>query len=186
MTRNRSRRDSGRDAGGFVALPWAVLDCPAYLQLSHPAKALLLELARQCHGDDNGRLLLSRAHLAARGWKSVDVIQRAKSELLEAEFIFETVKGARPNKASWYAVTWHKLAKISGYDEGAEKLFRQGAYRKNASLVPSPGQVGRSIAPPPGQGRGSACPSPGPMRAISGPPPVPSPGHPLEMPSPAA
>ena len=42
--RNKLRRgDAGRDAGGFVALPWAVLDSPAYSGLSHPAKALLLE-----------------------------------------------------------------------------------------------------------------------------------------------
>lgn len=30
-----------RDAGSFVAMPWAVLDSPAYQDLSHPAKALL-------------------------------------------------------------------------------------------------------------------------------------------------
>jgi hypothetical protein len=45
--RNNTRKsDAGRDSGGFVALPWAVLDCPAYDCLSHPEKALLLEVAR--------------------------------------------------------------------------------------------------------------------------------------------
>jgi hypothetical protein len=44
-------------------------------------------------------LLLSRNFLEPRGWKSADVIHRAKQELLEAEFIFETVKGRRPNRA---------------------------------------------------------------------------------------
>jgi hypothetical protein len=37
--------DTGRDSGGFVALPWAVLDCIAYARLSHPARALLMEVA---------------------------------------------------------------------------------------------------------------------------------------------
>ena len=56
--RNRGQKgDSGRDAGGFVALPWSVLDCPAYARLSHPARALLFELARQFVRDNNGRLL---------------------------------------------------------------------------------------------------------------------------------
>ena len=96
----RSKRETGRDPGPFVALPLSVLDCPGYAALSHPARALLLEVARQCKGDDNGRLLLSRVYLAGRGWKSADVIQRAKVELIKAEFIFETVRGHRPNKAS--------------------------------------------------------------------------------------
>ena len=84
----RTKGDSGRDAGGFVALPWSVLDSPAYARLSHPARALLLELARQFVRDNNGKLLLSAAYLAKRGWKSADVITRAKRELLAAGFIF--------------------------------------------------------------------------------------------------
>ena len=76
--RNRGHKgDSGRDAGGFIALPWSVLDCPAYARLSHPARALLFELARQFVRDNNGRLLASAAYLAKRGWKSADVITRA-------------------------------------------------------------------------------------------------------------
>ncbi len=126
-----AKGDTGRDPGGFVALPWTVLDCPAYANLSHPAKALLLEVARQFVRDNNGRLLLSYAYLVKRGWKSVDVITRAKRELLASGLIFETVMGHRPNKASWYAVTWRKLDRNSMYDEGATVSFTQGAYMAN-------------------------------------------------------
>ena len=81
--RNRGQKgDSGRDAGGFVALPWSVLDCPAYAALSHPARALLFELARQFVRDNNGRLLCSMTYLGPRGWKSNDVITRAVRELV--------------------------------------------------------------------------------------------------------
>lgn len=120
--------DSGRDPGGFVALPWSVLDCPAYALLSHPAKALLFEVARQFVRDNNGRLLLSYAYLSKRGWKSADVITRAKRQLQTAGFIFETVMGHRPNKASWYAVTWRVLDRNPKYDEGTSANFRRGAY----------------------------------------------------------
>ncbi|MGC3986259.1 MAG: hypothetical protein QM777_16950 [Pseudorhodoferax sp.] len=186
--RNPKKRghDSSRDPGGFVALPWAVLDSPAYLGLSHPARSLLLELARQLRGDDNGRLVLSRPLLAKRGWKSVDVIQRAKQELLDAELIFETAKGQRPNKASWYAVTWYRLGKPDGFDFGADRAFVRGAYRKNAPLSPSRGQPTASIGPSHGQGKPAACPSHGPMRAVQDPSPCPSHGHPLDKPSTAA
>lgn len=132
-----SKGDSGRDAGGFVALPWSVLDCPSYARLSHPARALLMEMARQFVKDNNGRLLSSGAYLLKRGWKSADVITRAKRELVAAGFIFETVMGHRPNKASWYAVTWRTLDKLQGYDEGAAASFVRGAYMSTA-LKPQP------------------------------------------------
>lgn len=184
----RKGHDSGRDAGGFFALPWTVLDCPAFAQLSHPAKALLMELGRQFVKDNNGRLLLSRAHLAKRGWSSNDTINRAKAELLATGFIFETVKGHRPNKASWYAVTWRALDRIPGYDPGAVELFRRSAYQdnqplKNASLTPAGGQGKRITAPAGGLGRLATTPASGAIRgsfaALSAPPH----GHHLEMPS---
>jgi hypothetical protein len=143
--RNKGQKgDTGRDPGGFVALPWSVLDCPAYARLSHPARSLLLEFARQIKKDDNGRLLASGAYLAKRGWNSTDVVTRAKRELLAAGFIFETVMGQRPNKASWYAVTWRRLDRIPGYDAGTVELFERGAYRKSDPLK------NVSIAPPHG------------------------------------
>jgi len=173
---------------GFVALPWSVLDCPAYAGLSHPARALLMEFARQFVRDNNGRLLASRAYLKDRGWKSADVIQRAKDELLAAGFIFETVKGQRPNKASWYAVTWRVLDPHPGYDYGVSAAFERGAYRrttplKNAVLCPSGGTGKALIVPSPGTGKAAHVPSPGTMRATFGALSVPSGGHHLDMPS---
>lgn len=181
------RGDSGRDSGGFIALPWSVMDCPAYAALSHPARSMLMEIARQFVRNNNGKLLASRSFLAARGWKSADVIDRAKHELLQAGFIHETVKGQRPNKASWYAVTWRTLDRHEGYDLGASASFVRGAYQRNqnATLSPSRGTGGRSIGPSRGTGRPSPVPSHGPMRAVFTPSSVPSDGHHLEMPSPA-
>jgi len=134
--RNPKRRGYAidRDHGSFIALPWSVLDCPAYARLSHPAKALLLEVARQFVKDNNGRLLISRAYMAKRGWKSSDTITNAKRQLLEGGFIYETVMGHRPNKASWYAVTWLGLDKLPGYDFGAFEGFKRSAYLQNSAL----------------------------------------------------
>ena len=125
-----SKGDAGRDSGGFIALPWSVLDCPAYARLSMHARALLLEVARQFVRDNNGRMLLSRVYMATRGWKSMDMLNKCKAELIQAGFIFQTVQGHRPNKASWYAVTWRALDKLPGYDAGAEKGFERGAHQK--------------------------------------------------------
>lgn len=138
MGKLKSRVSTSREAGPFCAMNWSVLDSPAYLGLSHPAKALLLELARQYVRDNNGRLLLSERYLVTRGWKSVDTITRAKRELLASKLVYQTVHGHRPNKASWYALTWHDLDKIKGYDEGATDDFRRGMYRTTALPTPKP------------------------------------------------
>jgi hypothetical protein len=187
-TSSRSKRDTGRDAGGFVALPWSVLDCPAYARLSHPARGLLFEFARQFVRDNNGRLLASSAYLAKRGWTSVDVITRAKRELLEAGFIFETVKGQRPNKASWYAVTWRALDRCADYDPSTTGAFERGAYLKSEppkikALTPRDGVGGDQIAPSHGVSATSPTPSHGAIRPISGHVSTPSHGDHLEMPS---
>ena len=203
--RNKLRRgDAGRDAGGFVALPWSVLDSPAYSGLSHPAKALLLEFARQFVRDNNGRLLCSMTYLGPRGWKSNDVITRAVRELVAAGFVHQTAQGHRPSKASWYAVTWRALDRHPGYDVGTVESFQRGAYRlwaaaqrpaeitpptpspgaeKNASLTPSPGVERASRAPSPGVGALPTAPSPGAVEGGFGTFSTPGDGDHLEKPS---
>jgi len=180
---NGRKGDSGRDSGGFAAVPWSVLDSPAYARLSHPAKALLMEFARQFVRDNNGRLLCSMAHLGPRGWRSNDVITRATRELVAAGFVHQTVQGQRPNKASWYAVTWRTLDRHPGYDLGAAESFERGSYRKNAPLTPPPGVAKPSIAPSPGVELPLTAPSPGAMAPIFAPTSTPSPGDHLEKPS---
>jgi hypothetical protein len=131
-----SNKGSGRDGGSFAAIPWAVLDCDAYGRLSHTARSLLMEFARQYVRDNNGRLLASGRYLSTRGWKSAGVIQRAKQELIDAGFIYETVKGHRPNKASWYAITWQDIDRHPRFDSGAFEGWRdaRSGYAKSSSL----------------------------------------------------
>lgn len=123
-----------RDPGGFIAIPWAVLDSPAYQGLSPHAKALLIDIARQYTGSNNGALRCGRAYMSPRGWTSVDMLTKAKRELLEAGLLHETVKGCRPNKASWFALTWLSLDKLDGLDAGTAAAFERGAYLKKQPL----------------------------------------------------
>jgi len=147
-----------------------------------------MEFARQFVRDNNGRLLASSAYLMKRGWKSVDVITRAKRELLEAGFIFETVKGQRPNKASWYAVTWRALDNCAGYDPSTKGAFERGAYLKSTplkikALTPPDGVGDDQIAPPRGVRTCTTTPPHGAIRANLSHLPTPPDGDHLEMPS---
>lgn len=189
MGKSARRTDSSRDPGAFIALPWSVVDSQAYLSLSHPARSLLLEAARQLTGrGNNGTLVLSRAKLRSRGWKSGDTLHRATHELLNAGFLYQTVMGHRPNKASWFAVTWMTLDRSALYDSGTSASFRRGSYRdppalKIAGLSPRGGTMAPSVAPPGGVASDRSGPSGGAIRAFSLSLPTPSDGHHLEVPS---
>ena len=178
------QKGSSRDGGGFVALPWSVLDCVAYKALSHPAKSLLMEFGRQYVKDNNGRLLASTKYLKNRGWNSADVIHRAKLELVEAGLIYETVKGHRPNKASWYAITWQNLDKDSRYDAGVWEGWKHARSNyKNTSLIPPNGTKSHLIEPSNGITTASPIPLDGTIKGINGCLPIPSDGNHLEIPS---
>ncbi|RZI41507.1 hypothetical protein EGT07_18170 [Herbaspirillum sp. HC18] len=114
----------------------AVLDSAAYIGLSTAGKSLLWDVAAQLRGDNNGHLHCAWCVMQKRGWKSENTLNRAKKELLQSQLLFETRKGARPNKAAWYAVTWLALDAIDGMDI-APAAFPRGAYRhlKIASLT---------------------------------------------------
>ena len=185
-----SKKGSGRDGGSFVALPWSVLDCPAYSLLSHPARSLLIEFSRQYVRDNNGRLLASGKYLSKRGWRSADVIQRAKKELIDAGFIYETVKGHRPNKASWYAITWQDLDRHPNYDAGAFEGWRdaRSGYEKTKTLkiknlIPLQGVGNSMIAPSSVIETPLLTPSNGTVKTTFMPSSIPPYGNHLEIPS---
>lgn len=191
---NRKQGDSRRIPGRFIALPLSVLDSEAYLSLSAPAKALLIELARQHMGRNNGQLVLTARHLVQRGWRSNDVISRAKRQLVESGLVFETVKGGRPHWASWYALTWYSLDPSERYDSGTARKFTRGAYLypspnyplQNRSLTPSAGVRGLVTAPGSGQKGHGVAPANGAVHATSTAQPTPAGGALLEEPSPVA
>ena len=150
----------------------------------------LEDIARQYVRDNNGRLLASGKYLSKRGWRSADVIQRAKKELIDAGFIYETVKGHRPNKASWYAITWQDLDKHHGYDAGTFEGWRdaRSGYEKSRTLkikrlIPSSGVSSSEIVPSSVVKNPLPTVSDGTINATFMPPPIPSNGNHLELPS---
>jgi len=118
-----------RDGGGFLAMPYSVINGAAYISLSAYARMLLLDLYAQYKGKNNGDLCAAYSMMKLRGWKSQHTLQKAKKELLDAELICETRKGARPNKASLYAVTWHDLDDCGGKLDITPRGFNRSAYR---------------------------------------------------------
>lgn len=93
----------------FVAIPMAALHSRKFLRLSPWALKLLLDLLAQFNGSNNGDLSAAMKIMKKRGWRSPTTLSKAKKELLDAGFIYETRKGRLPNTCSLYGVTWHAL-----------------------------------------------------------------------------
>lgn len=131
MARNSRYKNAKekRDGGAFFTLPAAVLNGAAYLGLSSHARMLLFDLLAQYRGNNNGDLCAAYSLMKGRGWRSTHTLQTAKAELLDAGLIVETRKGARPNKASLYALTWYALDDCGGKLDMTARSFPRGAYR---------------------------------------------------------
>lgn len=118
-----------RDGGAFFTVPAAVLNGAAYIGLNAHARMLLFDLLAQYNGSNNGDLGVAFSLMKPRGWRSEHTLLDAKRDLLEAGLIVETRKGARPNKASLYAVTWHALDECDGKLDISTQSFPRGAYK---------------------------------------------------------
>ncbi len=123
-----------RDGKGFVPVPFVVLNSRAYLGLSAHARMLLFDLLSQFNGSNNGTLACPFTQMRARGWKSEATLFKAKQELIASKLICETRLGARPNRVSYYAVTFYDLDEDSRL-EMKRRTFPRGAWKL---LEPAP------------------------------------------------
>lgn len=146
MARSKFKSDAKkRDGTRFAGIPFVVLASEAYVGLSGSAVKLLMEFAFQFNGGNNGNLYCTWEQMALRGWRSKTTLKAAKDELIRAGFICETRKGARPNKASWYALTWRDLDVTDGLDI-APSAFPRSAYAHRSSPA-TKGRPGKEIVP---------------------------------------
>ncbi|MDP3584473.1 MAG: hypothetical protein Q8R61_05060 [Thiobacillus sp.] len=168
MAERKQKRLLESISGLYSGIPHAVLDCTAFKGLSYPAKALLFELMRQHNAlkGNNGHLHLSFSWLANRGWKSRDVIQRARDELMRRGLLIQTRQGGLNIGASRYAVTWIKISNFVGL-EIESKDYHPGAWgfmdalpiaQRNASTSPpaSKGNTPSRYGPLPPAGKAEA------------------------------
>jgi DNA-binding IclR family transcriptional regulator len=84
-------------------------NCPAFLSLSHAARALLFELASRYNGRNNGMIGLSVRDAARRCRMAPGTASKAFAELVEKGFIECVQKGAfslKSRHASEWRLTW--------------------------------------------------------------------------------
>ncbi len=151
-----------RVEGQFLALPYDVIQSPAYRSLSFPARCLLIDIATS---GPNGRCTATRKRLHQLGWTSNGVVTRALAELENRGLLVTTRQARWPRQAALYAVTWWSLQHTDDLDIDP-RLYRKGLYREYAPAAP----VAKSARPGGGPMQASIGPSRGPISAPIRPP----------------
>jgi hypothetical protein len=108
------RRVKGRQTTkSFVMFPHDVMDHEKFRTLSPRASKLLLDIASQFRGNNNGDLCAPFKQMKKRGWRSSDQLNKAKKELVEKGFLLVSRQGGL-NKPTLYAITWFAIHECSG------------------------------------------------------------------------
>lgn len=140
-----------REAGGFVALPFALLRSSEFAALTPHGVKLLIDLLAQYNLRNNGDLSMSfEKTMRPRGWKSKDTLNKARQELVDAGLILLTRQGGL-HRCSLYAVTFFSVDDCDGkLDVGATRA-PPGGWRKNAAtstpIVPMSHPLSTPVVP---------------------------------------
>ena len=96
----------------FAGIPNDVIDSPAFADLTGEAVRVLLILARQCNGHNNGLLQAAYSYCRPRGIGSPHTLQAAIASLIEHGFIYRTRgHGMKEGKniCAAYALTFRQI-----------------------------------------------------------------------------
>jgi len=134
-SRNELRRlVKGRQTtGSFLRLPHHVLQHETFKTLSTRATKLLIDIAVQYRGSNNGDLSATLSLMRDRGWNSSDQLDKAKKELVGKDVIRVARQGGL-NKCNLYALTWFPIDECKGKLDIASTTTAPVNWRnKNAS-----------------------------------------------------
>lgn len=123
----RQRAKAGKlDVGRFTVLPHSVIHSVEYRTLGFSARALLIDIAAQYTGKNNGKLVACDSYLKPLKWNSNGTISNALKELKASGLLIQTRQGMKPpyKQVAWFALGWFGLDVTEGID------FSPRAYRR--------------------------------------------------------
>jgi hypothetical protein len=128
-----TKRDT-RYSEPFAAIPVSVLETPAAVSLPHAAVRVLLLLAAQYTGKNNGRLACTRSYARSRGVTSNETVERALAALVAHGLVRVTRQGWRTKHLpTLYALEWRDV----NWSDGKERYPPTTATHNYARWRPS-------------------------------------------------
>lgn len=135
MTDKRARvtgRRGRAHCARFVQLPHEYFDTPEFHALSGRALKLLIGLALQYNGANNGDLCATFSVMRRCGFSSADQLRKALCELRSAGWVITTRQGGR-NLPSLFALTWLRIDPCGGKLDVSPGLPRHLWRKANAA-----------------------------------------------------
>ena len=114
----------------FAGIPHDVMESDSYCGCSGNAIKLLLELAKQYNGYNNGDLSAAFSVLKPRGWRSKKTLSLRLAELVERGLVVKTREGFFRNpeaRCALFALTWLPIDECEG--KNLELPPSRGPYR---------------------------------------------------------
>lgn len=144
MANDAKRRYRQRGRGSersYLGIPHFILRSPEFGALSPWALKLLIELAANYVGKNNGDLSAAYSVLQHRGWNSPGTLSAAIKQLLRDKWIVIARHGGR-NRCALFALTWWPVDSCSGkWLEIKAETTASHAWRKTVSVVKKDGSV---------------------------------------------
>lgn len=106
--RKKDSRWNDIDGGSAFVIPYTLLRHDNFRRLSPFAMKLLMDLARQYTGFNNGYLCCAWALMKDERWRSETTVRAAMLELEHYRLIVRTRQGGK-NLANLHALTWRRI-----------------------------------------------------------------------------
>lgn len=125
MARSWGKAKGRSDSGGFVRLPFALMDSDDFRSLSGSATKVLMCLMRQYRGRNNGDLSAAFSLAGRWGIGSKSTLANALKELMACNLIVRTRNSQFTNpggRCSLYALAWLPIDECGGKIEVAATI----------------------------------------------------------------
>ena len=99
---------------GFLHLHKALLNSPDFIALKGNSIKLLIDIASQYNGRNNGDLCAALAVMKKRGWNSNQQLQKSLREILDRNLVVQTKQGGLNMGPNLYAITWQPIDDCGG------------------------------------------------------------------------
>ena len=113
MQDKRAKHKGRKGNASFLHIPHEVLNSDAYRSQDGWTAKLLVDLAGQFNGGNNGDLCAAWTIMREKGWRSKGTLHKSLNNLLEVGLIEQTRQGGK-NRCSLYAVTWRAIDECKG------------------------------------------------------------------------
>lgn len=133
MARTREKAKGRKTSGSFLSLPHKLIESNEFNNLKPSTIKLIINLAAQFRGKNNGDLTTAWAVMEKYGWRSKDTLYRAIREAEGTGFILRTRQGGL-NKCNLFAITWQSIDECGGKLDVNSTRVASNAWKLNSPV----------------------------------------------------